>query len=546
MRALWLLVAFACAFGDASTSINCGTSNGVPVICNPDTMYCQDFTPGCHCLPGYVSYLITAGVSECVLKTSMTIALASYKQTLGLNPYTGIPASDATWDTQVVTCDIVSPAPTPGALLSVGGVQRRTTRGSGVCRSTGPDLICDGHGTLNTQYTAVEALDSNGISFTQIAFAPDWGTSIGITDGSGASNQCECDPGYTSKPTSAFPNGDPASCAIAPVRPVISCGSGTRTSNGITYRVPYVCDEATMQCNIYTGIGCMCKDGFIALNTTRCVQNTATNVVIGSTVSFTRSGQSVTATCDVPKTGNAGYTRCHWASGNTLNICSNHGYQDLLFPTSDSYQNIQLAAALPTYDYPYDNCVCDPGWGGIECNTCAAGYYLSGGSCVACEVGTFQGTTGTSSSCTNCAAGTFSNTVGSSSCTRCAVRTFQPTAGSTSCTTCVTSVGTGDSTCRCPSCGSNSTCKSDGSCLCDTGFIPYSNTQCHAVGTLVPTTDTESSALSTGAIAGISIGGVLAVCMALFAAWKHFRHPAKAAYTQSHSEKRVRSRKGGV
>jgi len=354
-----------------------------------------------------------------------------------------------------------------------------------------------------------------------VAWNPNWNSAIGFQDATDtggfthAYSQCECDLGWS--PDISASNSF-QTCSLPSATPQIACGSGSKTVNGITYRVPYRCDATTMQCNQRDGIGCACKSGYIASSQTTCVENIAVNVVIGRNTSFVQSGQAVSAICDVPKTGTTGFMRCRYGSGNSLSICSNHGSQDLFY--TPGLGPIQLGGA----NYPYTLCVCDIGWDGQGCDVCSAGYVTVSGRCVPCGPGTFYGSTGGAGSCSACPVGTFSPATGVAICPLCVIGTYQNTTGSTSCMQCVTGRADGDSSCLCLSCGSNSVCVADGSCRCNDGFIKSTLTTCRATGTPAPSDTSSSSSLSAGATAGIAIGAMAVGLMLLFAIKRYALH----------------------
>ena len=95
--------------------------------------------------------------------------------------------------------------------------------------------------------------------------------------------------------------------------------------------------------------------------------------------------------------------------------------------------------------------------GTCSATACKAGYYLTGGSCVACPAGTYK-TAADASACLLCAAGTYSNqTARTSTCTQCNANQYS-TAGASSCAACPTGSYSTAGSATCKACTQNSHC----------------------------------------------------------------------------------------
>jgi len=179
-----------------------------------------------------------------------------------------------------------------------------------------------------------------------------------------------------------FPNvGDCKTCPVGnPVSPVLNVGTGNCDCPGATqwYMVPNVTNPTFQSCGI-------CSPGSLNSDATACSNNGLRSRTCAA------DGQSYGAwsgcVCNV---GYAGATCASCAAGYYLNIVSNTCVVDVCTPNSTQSDStfcsnngtrISTCAADGSGWGAWGACSCNAGYTGATCSSCAAGYYLQGGTC---------------------------------------------------------------------------------------------------------------------------------------------------------------------
>ena len=179
-----------------------------------------------------------------------------------------------------------------------------------------------------------------------------------------------------------------------------------------------------------------------------------------------------------------------------------------------------------------EQCAIGTGVNTMACNenkcevaTCQSGYYLDGGVCVACPVGTYKTASDANglSSCTECAQGTYSNTTarttacdaceqgtyasstGSRTCANCPANTYAASTGATSCTPCAVGETSdpGSSSCSATTCDPGSVLVNGACTPCPAGtYAAAGATSCTTCATGTISTTAGSTSCATTCEAG--------------------------------------------
>ena len=177
----------------------------------------------------------------------------------------------------------------------------------------------------------------------------------------------------------------------------------------------------------------------------------------GTSTGFSKDPTVNQNSCDVASALPDARLCWHWASsGYRAGQCTTYtNINKEVWNCPSMPTSLTNFSASTTLTCAMNTCPCDPGQSNTGvCTPCAAGSYLPGWNfptttCLACPIGQFSGTTG-SSSCTPCAPGSYADGTGSRNCTPCAPGSYADGTGSRSCTPCAPGSyadGTGSSSC---------------------------------------------------------------------------------------------------
>jgi MYXO-CTERM domain-containing protein len=224
-----------------------------------------------------------------------------------------------------------------------------------------------------------------------------------------------------------------------------TCDAGTYTVSACTAAANTVCANCDASCAGCSGAGAAactsCSSGKY-LSGGACKACSACGAGFFQSAACTTTTDAVCAPCDAAcaTCSGAGPSAClgcvsgKYLSGGACATCATCGPGFFQSAACTATTNTVCGAC-------HASCTACSGPDISQCGSCPAGFYLSGGACVACSkcaAGSYEAvacTTNANTLCVQCARGTFSNE-GATACEPCPTGTFASSPGSTACTSC--------------------------------------------------------------------------------------------------------------